>query len=159
MGPSGCGKTKIGVLLSKKFSIPFIEGENFHSKKNKEKMGKGIPLEDEDRWPWLELLCKEINKNKYCVVACSALKKTYRDILRKSCADLKFIYLKGDQELIFKRVAKRKNHFFKENLVHTQFELLEEPSKNENAIFISIQKSPEEICQKIISSILDDPQK
>ena len=90
MGPCGCGKTEVGTLLSKKLGVPFLEGDDYHSPENKKKMGSGIPLTNKDRLPWLETLASEVSKHKEggCCVACSALKKSYRDVLRKGHPDL-----------------------------------------------------------------------
>jgi len=152
MGVSGCGKSIIGRLLARKLKLQFCDTDEFHSKANTEKMKKGIPLTDDDRIPWLFDILKKIvkfNKSGGAVIACSALKESYRKILASN-VPVQFIYLKGSLELVFKRVLKRKNHFFPSKLVKIQFECLEEPT---NSITVSINRTPEKILKEIITKI------
>lgn len=154
MGVSGCGKTAIGTLLSKKFNLPFFDGDDFHPAKNIQKMKSGKPLTDHDRTPWLEQLAEKIeqlNKQNGGIIACSALKNSYRKILHRNTeTDVRFIYLKGTKELIAKRLASRDQHFMPEELLDSQFNTLEEP---EGAIMVSIDQSPLDIVDEIAERI------
>ena len=154
MGVSGCGKTAIGNLLSKKIHLPFFDGDDFHPAKNIQKMESGEPLNDIDRLPWLEQLAQKIeqlDKQGGGIIACSALKNSYRKILHRNTeTDVRFIYLKGSKELIAKRLAHRDHHFMPEELLDSQFNTLEEP---ENAILVSIDQSPPEIADEITERI------
>lgn len=153
IGVSGSGKTTIGKLLTKKLNWKFIEGDDFHSKKNKEKMENGIPLTSADRKPWLlslkKIITKSLEKNENIIIACSALKKAYRKILKIN-RKVKFVYLKGDFKIIKERIENRKNHFFKVALLESQFNDLEEPK---NILNIDIKNDPEFITNKIIKEL------
>ncbi|MEX2346710.1 MAG: gluconokinase [Balneolaceae bacterium] len=153
MGVSGCGKTVIGNLLSKKLGLPFFDGDEFHPGSNIKKMESGRPLTDNDRLPWLNHIADKMEhldeQNQGGIFACSALKKTYRNILRrKQETDIRFIYLKGERELIARRLSERENHFMPAELLDSQFNTLEEP---EQAITVSIDQSPDEIVREIIN--------
>lgn len=155
MGVSGAGKTLIGRKLSAKLEIPFYDGDDFHPPENVSKMKSGQPLNDDDRWPWLEkLACKisEWNQEGDAILACSALKKRYRELLKSHSAEdsVVFIYLKGPATLIADRIENRSNHFMPEELLESQFETLEEPDQ---CITVSINQSPEEIVNFIIDEI------
>jgi len=154
MGVSGCGKTTIGQLLAKEFNLPFFDGDDFHSKNNIKKMSEGKPLNDDDRKDWLQTLNKlAINEfqNKGCVIACSALKESYRSILRTGLSsNVKWIYLSGTFDEIYTRVSERKKHFMPPKLLKSQFEILEAPT---NCIEVSITKTPKEIIKRIKDSI------
>lgn len=155
MGVSGCGKSTVGQLLASRLSLPFKDADNFHPESNVKKMCRGTPLNDEDRKPWLEKLnkyMKKWNQNSGTVLACSALKKSYRNILRDgfSYDDVTFIFLDGNKELISKRLKRRKDHYMPLDLLTSQFETLEEP---ENAISISIDPNPIDIVERIISKL------
>lgn len=149
MGVSGSGKSTIASILSKRLSIPFFEGDNYHSKENLTKMGSSIPLTDEDRLPWLNQLSMLI-KNKKCCVSCSALKRSYRDILRIGDPHVLFVYLKANKELIFNRIKDRKDHFFSHKMLESQFDILEEPQADEAHITISVNDSVNNISNEII---------
>jgi gluconokinase len=149
MGPTGVGKTTVGEILGHELGWEFADADRFHSPENVEKMSKGIALTDADRKPWLESLRKKIQDwiaaGENGVLACSALKKAYREILDVG-PELKWVYLKGTFEEIAKRVAERKGHYAKESLVASQFEALEEPT---DALTIDVHHSPEEIAAEI----------
>jgi gluconokinase len=153
MGVSGCGKSYIGDKLAKVLGGVFEDADDFHPPFNLEKMTNGIPLTDEDRWPWLQVLREQIVLHRgdtTCyVLACSALKQSYRDLLRgnDSLEALRFIYLKGTKELIMQRMEQRK-HFMPRTLLDSQFATLEEPR---DAIVVDIRLTPDEI----VSTILD----
>lgn len=157
MGVSGCGKTTVGQLLAKKINIPFYDADDFHPKDNVEKMQNGLPLNDDDRKPWLTLLAKNIsdwNKSGGAVLACSALKKSYRDLLKTGSdspelsKQVRFIYLKGSKELIYKRLLNRSHHYMPPDLLESQFRDLEEPH---DALYVQIDQKP----QKIVHDIID----
>lgn len=155
MGVSGCGKTTIGKLLSEKLQIPFYDADDFHPEENVNKMASGTPLNDEDRKPWLLALASQIsqwNQKKGAVLACSALKKSYRELLGSNIAPdtIIFVYLKGNQELIKNRLQERNGHYMPPELLDSQFKTLEEP---ENAIAVPISDSPENIVSTIINKI------
>ena len=133
MGVSGCGKTTVGKKLSEALSIPFINGDNFHSNKNIKKMSSGKPLTDADRQSWLLTLSDLINKKGPVILECSALKSFYRRILIRSDPNLVFIFLDISPEIVKKRLISRKNHFMPQSLIQSQFNSLERP---ENAITI-----------------------
>lgn len=149
MGVSGCGKTSVGRLLANDLSIPFIDADDHHPASNIEKMSKGIPLNDNDRKPWLDRL-NEIAKDHIgsgCVIACSALKEIYRKRLAQSIeSNVRWIYLQGSYDQIFERMTNRHDHFMGSGMLKSQFETLEEP---ENAINVDIGDSPEDIVQNI----------
>lgn len=150
LGVSGAGKTEIGQRLASALHWPFYDADDFHPLENIEKMRQGTPLTDADRHIWLETLGQLIDDlnttGQSAVMACSALKQSYRDRLRHHDPSLQFVYLKGSYELIYQRLARRKNHFMKANLLMSQFETLEEPV---DAIAIAIDQSPEQIVEQI----------
>lgn len=145
MGVSGSGKTTIGKLLSQKIAIPFFDGDDFHSLANKEKMKNRQPLTDDDRKEWLgELnkLAKEQIKLKGAIIACSALKEKYRNVLAEGLSETKWIFLQGSYEEIHKRLEKRTGHYMPAQLLGSQFETLEVPV---DALSVNIENSPEKI--------------
>jgi len=154
MGVSGCGKTTIGQMLAQKMSLEFFDADDFHTDSNKLRMKNNIPLNDEDRSSWLAKLAKNIvlwNKSGDAILACSALKQKYRDVLSsQSTEDVVFIYLKGEIKLVDNYIRYRKKHFFSRVLLESQYEILEEPEK---AIVIRIDSTPENICNKIVKKI------
>jgi len=149
MGTTGSGKTTIGSLLAERLRWEFADADDFHPAANVEKMKHGIPLTDADRMPWLEALRDKIvqwhSESRNVVLACSALKQSYRDELRAS-SDVRFVYLKGSYELFSQRVLARKGHFAKQDLLASQFADLEEPT---DAITIDARESPEEMVTEI----------
>jgi len=154
MGVSGCGKTTVGKILAEKFAMKFYDADDFHSEGNLNKMKNITPLEDEDRIPWLLNLAahiKQWNRGEGAVLACSALKKKYRQILSGDGKEkVIFIYLEGDSNTILERMKKRKEHFFAPELLESQFSVLEEPS---DAVRVPINKTPEEIGGEIIEKL------
>lgn len=146
MGVSGCGKTSVARALAEKTGGSYLDADDFHPPANKQKMAAGIPLTDEDRWPWLEILCGELKEGsssgKPFFLACSALKQKYRDFLAEGAPGLRFVYLKGSFELIRDRMLARKDHFMPVTLLESQFAALEEP---QDAIVFDISKSVEEL--------------
>lgn len=134
MGVSGSGKSAVAEAVAKTLDAPFLDGDFLHPRANIDKMASGQPLNDDDREPWLEALNSAIyamqRTHAISILVCSALKQKYRDQLRKGNANLYFIYLKGDYELIAERMQKRKGHFFRPELLKSQFDALEEPQNN-----------------------------
>jgi gluconokinase len=157
MGVSGSGKSTIGALLARRLHWEFEDADWLHPASNVDKMHNGIPLTDEDRWPWLEAVAAWIDKTRrsggHAVVACSALKRRYRIILIGDRADVRLVYLKGDETLIARRIATRHEHFMPRSLLHSQFEALEEPGPDEAAIIASVEPEPHEIATRILSAL------
>jgi len=154
MGVSGVGKSTIGNLLSKALRIPFFDGDDFHPESNIKKMSNGQALNDNDRNGWLQILNKlarkQLEKNS-CVIVCSALKKSYREILEQGIEkNTKWVFLHGSFEQIKERINMRKNHFMSSNLLNSQFDTLEEP---QDAIKIDITLTPNEIVDLIQKKI------
>jgi gluconokinase len=151
-GVSGAGKTTIGKLLAKRLGWRFLEADDFHPRANIEKMHNGLPLADEDRWPWLKLLRQEIERslaaNKNAVLACSALKRKYRERLRVS-DNVKFVLLRGDYALVEKQLQSRRGHFMNSGLLRSQFADLEEPKPDEDVLTIELGRTPEELVEEI----------
>jgi len=153
MGVSGVGKTTIGTLLSSKTGIPFYDGDDFHPEANKNKMAAGHPLNDDDRKGWLtslNKLSKEKQLQKGAIIACSALKESYRDQLKVDIDQMYFLHLVGEYQLILDRIQQRSGHFMPPELLQSQFDTLETPSK---ALTFSITMTPEEITNQAINSM------
>ena len=153
MGVSGSGKTTIGELLSKKTKWTFYEGDDFHPEKNVAKMKSGTPLTDEDRVPWLlairEIIEKHLENNTSAIIACSALKASYREVLQRDDKRIHFVFLNGKKALIQSRLDHRKDHYMPADLLQSQFDSLEEP---EDALLVDIQPAPEEIVNQILAT-------
>ena len=151
-GVSGAGKTTVGKLLARELGWRFIEADDFHPAANIEKMRGGHPLTDEDRWPWLERLRKEIEQllsaGENAVLACSALKRAYRDRLRVS-DDVKFVFLRGDYSLVEKQLRSRHGHFMNPGLLQSQFDDLEEPRPDEDVLTVELGRKPQKIVEEI----------
>ena len=154
MGVTGCGKTTIGQLLSKKMEWSYHDADDFHPKANVDKMASGVPLEDQDRWPWLDRLSvcvgDWIRSETGAVLACSALKEVYRKRLISGRKEVAVVHLVGNRELIAERLEKRLDHYMPTSLLESQFQTLEPPS---DAIIADITKTPEEIVRYILSSL------
>jgi gluconokinase len=157
MGVSGSGKSTIGTLLAGRLQWEFEDADWFHPAANVDKMHKGIPLTDEDRWPWLRAVAVWIDKTRgagqHGVIACSALKRRYRDILIGDRADVRLVYLKGSEQLISRRIATRHEHFMPPSLLHSQFVALEEPGPDEKPITVPVEPPPREIVALILSTL------
>jgi gluconokinase len=151
-GVSGAGKTTVGKLLARELGWHFLEADDFHSASNIEKMRNGHPLTDEDRWPWLDSLRKQIERllsgAENAVLACSALKRAYRDRLHVS-DKVKFVFLRGDHALVEKQLRSRRGHFMTAALLQSQFDDLEKPQPGENVLTIKLGRTPEEIVERI----------
>jgi gluconokinase len=152
LGVSGAGKTTIGKLLARELGWHFYEADDFHSRANIEKMHRGVPLRDEDRWPWLERLrelikrCVESGEN--AGLACSALKRAYRQRLDVS-GEVKFVFLRGDYALIAKQLRHRRGHFMNPALLRSQFADLEEPKPDEDALTVELGRTSPELVEEI----------
>ena len=157
MGVSGCGKSVIGAMLAHALGVEFVEGDGYHPRENVERMSRGIALTDQDRAGWLRALAARIQESRQrgtgIVVTCSALKRSYRDVLRGGASDLRFVFLKGDQALIAERLAARRGHFMNPALLESQFRTLEEPSPDENAWVCDIRQTPEEIVDGLVARV------
>jgi carbohydrate kinase (thermoresistant glucokinase family) len=157
MGVSGSGKTTVSAMLAGRLNWRFEEGDSLHSAANVAKMSRGEPLTDEDRWPWLRAIAAVvadwIAEGQSGIVACSALKRAYRRIIIDENPAARLVYLKGSRELILKRMAARHGHFMPLSLLDSQFETLEEPTPEENAIVVSIDRRPEEIVAEIAATL------
>jgi len=157
MGVSGSGKSTIGDRLAQRLGWTYEDGDRFHPASNVAKMSAGQPLTDEDRWPWLRAIADEIERicgaGEHAVIACSALKRAYRDILVHGRSDVRIVYLDGTQDLIASRLALRKDHFMPPGLLASQFKTLEPPDASENPVTVSIDGSVETIVDDIVRQL------
>ena len=157
MGVSGSGKSTIADKLAERLNWTFEDGDRFHPASNVAKMSAGVPLTDEDRWPWLQAIADEIDRvckaGQQAVIACSALKRAYRDILVHGRNDVRIIYLKGNQELIASRLMMRKGHFMPPGLLASQFKTLEPPDQSEHPVIASIDAAVETIVDDIVRQL------
>ncbi|KRR08992.1 gluconate kinase [Bradyrhizobium jicamae] len=157
MGVSGSGKSTIADHLAKRLGWRYEDGDRFHPPANVAKMSAGHPLTDEDRWPWLKAIADEIDRlaasGERAVIACSALKRAYRDILVHGREDVRIVFLQGTQELIAERLAARKGHFMPPGLLTSQFRTLEPPETDERPIKVSIDAPVEAILDDIVSQL------
>jgi gluconokinase len=141
MGVASSGKTSVGEALAAALHVPFIEGDKLHSAANVAKMASGVPLTDDDRWPWLEAIGKALAGEKAKVAACSALKRAYREAIAKTAArPVSFIYLSGSREILEQRIKERKDHFMPPSLLDSQLSTLEPPGAGERALKLDIEE-------------------
>jgi gluconokinase len=159
-GVSGAGKTTIGKLLAEQLGWRFYEGDDFHPRANVEKMRSGRPLTDEDRWPWLERLREQITRSiaakENAVLACSALKRAYRDRLRAS-DEVKFVFLRGDYALVAEQLRQRRGHFMNPELLRSQFADLEQPEPDEDVLTSELGRTPQELVEEIKTKLRLSP--
>ena len=157
MGVSSSGKSTTGHRLSELLGWPFRDADSFHPPANIAKMSRGIPLEDSDRWPWLDAIAAwidhELAERQSVVVSCSALKRSYRRRLVRDRSDVRLVFLQGSFELIRQRMAARRDHFMPVSLLENQFEVLEEPSADENALVVSVALPVERVAHIIIAEL------
>jgi len=155
MGVSGCGKTTVGQALAQQLDCPFYDGDDFHPPQNVAKMANGIPLNDDDRHPWLarlhDLLAEHESRGERAVLACSALKKKYRDQLRAGNENVLFVYLHGDFDTIWQRMQTRAGHYMKAGMLQSQFGSLEAPT-SDDTMWVDIANSVTQIVTTIIQS-------
>jgi carbohydrate kinase (thermoresistant glucokinase family) len=161
MGVSGSGKSTIAAMLAQRLQWIYEDGDWFHLKSNIEKMHHGEPLNDEDRWPWLHAIADWIDATRrahgHGIVACSALKRAYRDVLIGGRPDVRLIFLKGDRDLVARRVAARADHFMPPALLDSQFRALEEPDADERPIVVSVVPHPRDIVDNIAKQLTLTP--
>jgi gluconokinase len=153
MGVSGAGKTTIGRLLAERLGVPFIEGDDYHPAANVAKMASGVPLEDEDRWPWLDALNTLLRREKRAVLACSALKAAYRARLLEGIDGARIVHLHGDPSLIAERLKARKHRYMPASLLDSQLAILEAPRQ---AIACDISHEPESCVERIVHHLHQD---
>lgn len=155
MGVCGCGKTTVGEMLAAQLGCGFSDADGFHPKENVEKMRAGIPLTDEDRWPWLGAIRKAADdwqaKNESHVIACSALRQAYRDVLSPK-GDVIFVYMKGSREVIQPRLEARTGHYMNPNLLESQFAILDEPT---DALTVDVGGTPQDITADVLRQLPD----
>jgi gluconokinase len=154
MGVSGSGKTTVAVLLAAALGCVFQEGDDLHPAANVKKMRGGTPLTDADRWPWLQKIAEEIDgwraRGESGVMTCSALKRSYRDVVIGNRPDVTLVYLKGSHDLIHRRMAARHEHFMPVALLDSQFATLQEPTADEHPITVDVDGRPVEIAEQIV---------
>ena len=157
MGVAGIGKTTVGERLAARLGVPFVEGDRFHPPANIAKMSQGRPLDDADRRPWLEALAAELDRVRRAgtgvVLACSALRVTYRAILRGGHDDVAFVFLDGTPDLVESRLAARRGHFMPPALLASQFAALEAPDGGEHAIRVDVAAAPDAIVESLVQQI------
>jgi gluconokinase len=157
MGVSGSGKSTIGALLAERLGWPFADADGFHPPENVAKMAAGTPLTDADRWPWLDAIAAHIDAARKAgqpvVVACSALRRAYRDRLRAGHGDLLFLHLSGAPEVIAARQAARQGHFMPPSLMASQFATLEDTVAEPDAVTVSVKASPDEVVEAALAHL------
>lgn len=157
MGVSGSGKSTVAELLAKSLNCEMVEGDRLHPPENVEKMRHGIPLTDADRGPWLErigdLLKDWAAAERGGIVTCSALKRAYRDRIRAARPDVRFVYLKGSEELIAARVSARHHEYMPASLLKSQFDTLEEPAPDEPVVTVDVSAPPDEEARAILAAL------
>lgn len=155
MGVSGSGKSLIGQGIADALGLEFIEGDRLHPKANVDKMAAGIPLDDDDRWPWLDRVGEELARRAAedggAVAACSALKRSYRQRLRQVAgARMRIVFLSGSRALLASRMSARKHHFMPASLLDSQLQTLEAPTAEDGVLTIDVEASPKEIVSRAV---------
>lgn len=152
MGVCGCGKSTIGRAFADRLGINFLDGDDFHPRRNVEKMSRGEPLEDSDRMPWLAQVGAHLDAGT--VIACSALKRSYRDSIRQiASGPVVFLYLRGSRETLTVRLQGRQGHFMPASLLESQFQVLQEPEADEGAVSVNIDATTDEIVGELLDKI------
>jgi len=158
MGVSGCGKSTIGSLLADRLGVPFLDADSLHPAANLAKMSAGVPLDDEDRWPWLRLVGAALAASPDgTVVACSALRRAYRDLLRSFAPDLQIVHLVGTREELAARMRHREGHFMPVALLDTQLATLEPLGADEAGVEIDAMRPPDDIVASALSTLGNPP--
>jgi len=156
MGVSGCGKSTVAALMASQLSAQFLDADDLHPPENKQRMSSGIPLTDENRLPWLKNVREHAdNCNQQgitCIIACSALKKSYRALLNQ-CQATRYVFLDGSKSLIQKRMLDRSGHFMPETLLDSQFATLESPAAESNVVTVGIEAEPEQVATAAINAL------
>ncbi|MBB4853227.1 gluconokinase [Mycobacteroides chelonae] len=157
MGVAGVGKTTVARLLAQRLGAPYAEADDFHPEANIAKMSAGIPLDDADRWPWLrqiaEWMSERGREGTGGVITCSALKRSYRDVLRAGCPDAFFLHLSGDRTLVGDRMSHRAGHFMPTSLLESQFEILEPLGSDENGVVLDVGSGPDELVAEALKQL------
>ncbi len=158
MGVSGCGKTSVGIDIAARLGFAFVEGDTLHPRGNVEKMSQGIPLSDDDRWPWLDLVGAALRQareeGRGLVVSCSALKKSYRDRLRHAAGGpVFFVFLEGSRSVLQARMADRRGHFFPPALLDSQLAALENPAGEELVVTVDIDAPVDRIVDRALNGL------
>lgn len=155
MGITGSGKSTVGAALARALGVDFVEGDDYHPPENVRRMASGIPLTDDDRAGWLRALATRIRGAKDAgtglVVTCSALKRSYRDVLRAAAPELQLVFLKGSRAVIAERVAERRGHFMPVSLLDSQLATLEEPTSDEHALKYDVTEPAEQIVDDLVA--------
>jgi gluconokinase len=157
MGVSGCGKSTIATMLAERTGCQFADADDMHPPANVAKMRAAVALTDEDRWPWLDDVAGWIaarhGAGEPGVIACSALKRAYRDRLRRADPDLRVVFLNGSRDILVQRLSNRHGHFFPSSLVDTQLADLEPPSPDEHPLIVQIGQSPDRVVDTILAEL------
>jgi gluconokinase len=152
MGVSGSGKSTVGALLASRLNVEFVDGDDLHPESNIRKMAAGMPLNDDDRLPWLDSIGEVLQRGSV-VVACSALRKRYRDRLRSGAPALRLVYLHGSRATLSVRLSERSHAFMPVGLLDSQLEALEEPDVGEHAVTVEIESPPALLVEQIVASL------
>jgi carbohydrate kinase (thermoresistant glucokinase family) len=155
MGVSGSGKSTIGALVAADLAVPFVDGDSLHPLTNVEKMAAGRPLDDADRWPWLRTVGRALAAagDGGLVLACSALKRSYRDAIRAEDPDAIFLHLQGERSVLRRRIESRRDHFMPASLLDSQFAALEEPAADEPAVVVDVDADVSAVVDAAVRGI------
>lgn len=153
MGPSGSGKSTVGAALAEHLGAEFLDADNLHPEHNVAKMRSGIPLEDADRWPWLDRVGSELRDRRAVVIACSALKRSYRDALRRLAPDAQHVELTVDAKLLARRMSARSDHFMPTTLLASQLDTLEPLEQDERGMRVSADAPVDELVSSVRSAL------
>ncbi|MFM9273594.1 gluconokinase [Pseudarthrobacter sp. NKDBFgelt] len=157
MGVSGSGKSTVGALLGQRLGIGFIDGDDLHPVENKEKMRAGIPLDDDDRWPWLQAIGRTLASQQQVgngvIVACSALKRRYRDLLREHAPEVLFLHLEGSVDTLTARMATRNHEFMPARLLASQLEALEPLESDEAHVILDVRQPAAELAKQAVAAL------
>lgn len=157
MGVSGTGKSTIGKAVSEALRWPFAEGDDFHPERNVEKMARGFPLTDEDRWPWLRLVAdwvaEQDRAGRSSVLTCSALRRPYRELLREGARGVYFVHLVGEKSLLLERMETREDHFMPPELLESQLDTLEPLEADERGVLVDVANPPGRIGRMVVAQL------
>ncbi|MGH3725233.1 MAG: gluconokinase [Mycobacterium sp.] len=158
MGVAGVGKTTVARLVAQRLGVPYAEADDFHPEANIAKMSAGVPLDDADRWPWLQQIAEwmsdRVRERTGGVVTCSALKRAYRDALRVGDTDAFFLHLSGNRGLIGDRLSHRAGHFMPTSLLDSQFEILEPLQSDEQGAVLNVGQSPDQLADEAVRLLI-----